>query len=114
MGDWTTTAFTFNFDTYYNQAAVKYETGTAGLNKILQQKYIAFFQNSGWEPYYNFRRTGVPAFSGGVGIGNTGVIPVRWSYPTAEQNTNGTNWKAAVDKQFSCADNLDGQMWLLK
>ena len=114
LGEWTDASFAFNFDTYYNQAGVKYETGSAGLNKILLQKYIAFFQNSGWEPYYNFRRTDVPAFSGGVGIGNNGVVPVRWSYPSAEQNTNAANWKAAIDKQFSGADNLDGQMWLLK
>jgi hypothetical protein len=114
IGEWTTTSFSFNFDNYYNQATVVYEPGVPGLNKILTQKYIAFFQNSGWEPYYNFRRTGVPAFSGGVGIGNNGKVPVRWTYSTSEQNTNEANWKAAIDKQFSGVDNLDGQMWLLK
>ncbi|MBC7888149.1 MAG: SusD/RagB family nutrient-binding outer membrane lipoprotein [Ferruginibacter sp.] len=114
LGAWTPTTFNFNFATYYAQPVVQYETGTPGLNKILLQKYIAFFQNSGWEAYYNFRRTGVPAFSGGVGIGNNGLVPVRWSYPTTEQNNNAANWKAAVDKQFTGADNLNGQMWILK
>jgi hypothetical protein len=32
----------------------------AGLKQIVEQKYVAFFQNSGWEAFYNWRRTGVP------------------------------------------------------
>ncbi len=114
IGSWTSTSFTFDFNTYYAQPTVTYETGAAGLNKILLQKYIGFFQNSGWEAYYNNRRTGVPSFSAGVGVGNGGVLPVRWSYPGAEQNVNGVNWKAAVDRQYSGNDNLNGQMWILK
>lgn len=114
IGSWTPATFNFDFNTYYGQTNVQYEAGTPGLNKILLQKYIASFQNSGWEPYYNYRRTGIPAFSGGVGIGNNGIVPVRWSYPGSEQNVNGDNWKAAVDRQFSGADNLNGQMWLIK
>jgi hypothetical protein len=114
LGSWTTASFTFNFNTYYNQASVIYENGAVGLNKILLQKYIAFFQNSGWEAYYNFRRTGVPAFSGGVGIGNNGIVPVRWTYPGSEQNINFSNWKAAVDRQFSGTDNLNGKMWIVQ
>ncbi|MBC7758425.1 MAG: hypothetical protein H7069_06185, partial [Phormidesmis sp. FL-bin-119] len=42
---------------------------------MLVQKYLSFFQNSGWEVYFNYRRTGVPAFSGGIGVGNNGSIP---------------------------------------
>jgi hypothetical protein len=114
LGSWTAASFNFNFNTFYAQTNVQYEAGAAGLNKIILQKYIAFFQNSGWETYYNFRRTGIPAFSGGVGIGNNGVVPVRWSYPGSEENVNKANWKAAVDKQFAGADNLNGQMWLIK
>lgn len=114
IGSWTPATFNFNFTDYYAQPLVQYEAGVAGLTKVLFQKYIAFFQNSGWEAYYNYRRTGTPAFSGGVGIGNNGVVPVRWSYPGSEQNVNGSNWKAAVDRQFGGADNLNGQMWLLK
>lgn len=115
LGSWSTSNFNFDFATYYAQPSVQYSaTAATALNQILTQKYIAFFQNSGWEAYYNNRRTGVPVFSGGVGIGNNGVIPVRWSYPTSEQNINAASWKAAVDKQFSGTDNLNGQMWLLK
>jgi hypothetical protein len=67
--------YTVNFDwnTYYNQSAVKYN---GSLNQILLQKYLAFFQNSGWEGYFNFRRTALPAFSeNGPGTANGGKIP---------------------------------------
>lgn len=114
LGEWTSAEFNFNFDTYYNQSKVVYETGAAGLNKILLQKYLSFFQNSGWEAYYNYRRTGVPAFSTGIGIGNNGNIPKRWAYPSNEQQRNATNWKAAVDRQFAGSDNINGEMWLIK
>ena len=114
MGDWTTANYNYDFNTYYNQAGVKYEAGAAGLNKILIQKYLGFFQNSGWEPYYNYRRTGVPAFSGGIGVGNNGIIPKRWTYPASEINRNGTNLKAALTSQFGGADNINGEMWLIK
>ena len=70
--------------------------GTTGLNRILVQKHLSFFQNSGWEAYCNYRRTGVPAFRGGIGVGNKGTIPKRWTYPARELNRNGINLKAAL------------------
>lgn len=112
--EWTLAPFTFNFNTYYTQGTVQYETGAAGLNKILMQKYLAFFQNSGWEPYFNYRRTGVPTFSTGVGIGNNGIIPKRWSYPSYEMNRNKENLKAALDRQFSGSNNINDVIWLIK
>jgi hypothetical protein len=114
LGDWTTASFNFDFNTYYNQNGVKYETGTAGLAKIIKQKYLAFFQNSGWEAYYNYRRTGYPAFSEGIGVGNNGKIPKRWTYPAYEANRNPANLKAALDAQFGGNDNINGEMWLIK
>ncbi len=88
----------------------------AGLKQILTQKYIAFFQNSGWEAFYNWRRTGVPAFAqGGVGIGTTsGLIPIRWTYPQDEVNYNAANYKAAVGSQFGGMDDVTQTMWLIK
>lgn len=106
--------YTFDFDSYLNKEGVKYAGGTDGLEQILLQKYIAMFQNSGWEAYYNYRRTGVPAFEGGTGIGNNGVIPSRWAYPTSEQNQNAANWKAALTSQSFSTDDLNGKMWLIK
>ena len=107
----------FDFENvYYQQASVKYPGNNAtGLQLILLQKYLAFFQNSGWEAYYNWRRTGVPTFLTGTGTGNSSRIPKRFQYPTSERTTNGDNWKKAVKNQFgSTTDDINGDMWLIK
>jgi Starch-binding associating with outer membrane len=107
--------FTFKWNDYYSQAAVKLSATTAtAIQQIVYQKYIALFETSGYEPYYNWRRVGVPAFQGGSGVGNNGVIPLRWAYPTTEQTQNATNWAAALSSQGFSADDLNQQMWLLK
>lgn len=106
--------FTFNFNNYYSQGSVQYAGGQTGLNQILTQKYIAMFQNSAWEGYFNYRRTGVPAFRSGTGIGNNGVIPLRWGYPQSEQNQNATNWNAALASQGFSTDDINGKMWLIQ
>ncbi|HVI49267.1 MAG TPA: SusD/RagB family nutrient-binding outer membrane lipoprotein [Chitinophaga sp.] len=87
-----------------------------GLTQILTQKYVAFFMNSGFEAYYNWRRTGIPAFSqGGVGIGTaSNMIPLRWQYPQDEINYNNNNYKAAVSSQFGGTDDVNAKMWLIK
>jgi len=104
-----------NFANYYAQPSVKYSAilDTA-INQIVLQKYIVCFQTSGYEGYYNYRRTGVPVFQGGSGVGNNGIIPLRWSYPVSEQTINATNWKAALASQGFTADDLNQVMWLLK
>lgn len=106
----------FDFSTYYAQSAVKYAGNNAdGLEQILSQKYYAFFQNSGWEAYFNYRRTGVPTFLTGTGTGNSGRIPKRFQYPALEQVSNETNWADAVSRQFGGSDDdINGEMWLIK
>jgi hypothetical protein len=107
--------FTFNFATYYAQASVQLSATTAtAINQIVLQKYIACFQNSGYEGYYNSRRTGVPAFQGGAGVGNNGDVPKRWAYPVSEQVQNKANWTAALSAQQFSADDLNQTMWLIK
>ena len=106
---------TFDFTTYYAQPAVQLSgTQATAIDQIVLQKYIACFQNSGYEGYYNFRRTGVPVFQAGSGIGNNGVIPLRWAYPVSEQTQNKTNWSAALAAQGYGADDLNQTMWVLK
>lgn len=101
---------------YLAQTAVLYAGNNAtGLNQILTQKYLAFFQNSGQEAYFNYRRTGVPVFHAGPGTGNSGVIPKRWLYPSAETFYNETNLKAALQIQFgSAVDDVDNELWINK
>ncbi len=105
----------FNFTSWYNQAGVKLSSNTTtAINQIVLQKYIACFENSGFEGYYNWRRTGVPAFQGGSGVGNNGVIPIRWAYPLVEETANAANWQKALSNQGYSADDLNQTMWLLK
>lgn len=101
---------------YLAQPDVAYAGDNAtGLNQILTQKYLAFFQNSGLEAFYNQRRTGVPAFLSGVGTGNGGVIPKRWLYPSAEETTNADNLSDALMRQFgSTDDSKNGVIWSVK
>ena len=103
----------FNFDTYYANDAVKYDDATA-IKKILSQKYAAFFMNSGMEAYFNWRRTGFPTFSSGVGNGNSNRIALRWIYPTTERTANGSNYTAAITSQYAGKDDINDQMWLIK
>lgn len=108
---------TVSVTNFLNNPLVVYAGDNAsGLTQILQQKYVAFWQNSGYEAFYNWRRTGVPNFGqGGVGIGTPdNQIPVRWMYPTDEQVYNTTNYNAAVSSQYSGQDATTGIMWLLK
>ncbi len=106
----------FDFENvYYQQPAVKYQgNNAAGLNQVLLQKYLAFFQNSGWEAYFNYRRTGVPVFLTGTGTGNSGAIPKRFQYPSSERTTNADNLKTAVQSQYGGSDDINAQMWLIK
>lgn len=107
--------YTFDFTAYYAQPAVKLSgTPATAISQIVMQKYIADFQNSGYESYYNWRRTGVPAFEGGSGVGNNGVVPIRWAYPVLEQQQNTANYNNALKAQGFTENDLNQTMWLLK
>ena len=59
-------------DTYLAQNAVKITTGDP-IQQIITQKYIASFFNSGWQPFYEQRRTGFPVFDvSGAGLNKHG------------------------------------------
>jgi len=101
-----------DINTFLANTNVVYQGNTTGLNQILTQKYIAFFNNSGFEAYFNYRRTGVPTFD--VGPANVnGSIPKRWKYPTSEFENNTTNVNAALSSQYGGSDNINGVMWIL-
>jgi hypothetical protein len=115
-GDYIPYSVDFNFDNFYSQPSIKYAgNSVAGLEQIIKQKYVAFFQNSGFEAYYNYRRTRFPSFAqGGAGTGNSGKIPLRFQYPGTERSTNGENLAAALSRQFSGSDDINAAMWLIK
>ncbi len=105
----------FSFDDYFNQPLVKYKgNNTDGLNQILLQKYLAYARNSGLQAYYQWRRTGVPAFNAGSGSGNGGVIPKRYQYPSNELSANGINLNASLSQQYGGNDDINALMWLIK
>jgi len=115
LGDYVSYNINFNYADYFAQPAVQYAGNTtAGLTQILLQKYLAFGRNSGYEAYYQWRRTGVPAFLTGPGIGNSNVIPLRYQYPSNEKQTNGTNYTAAVQSQYGGNDNINAKMWVIQ
>ena len=106
---------TVDVNTFLSNVAYAGDNAT-GLNQILTQKYVAFFMNSGFESFYNWRRTGVPTFSqGGVGIGTpSNAIPLRWSYPLGEINYNNANYTTALQSQGLGADDVNAKIWLIQ
>ncbi|MDF2433364.1 MAG: hypothetical protein JWP44_2995 [Mucilaginibacter sp.] len=95
-----------------------------GLVQIYTQRYIAMFANSGWESFYQWRRSvsttypnGIPAWSQGStsSIGTaSGAIPRRWLYPAGESTSNTTNYQSALTSQFGGADDVSKDTWLTK
>jgi hypothetical protein len=63
-------------------------SGTALLTKILEEKYIALFQN--YEVYNDYRRTCYPNLTPATNAFN-GNIPARFTYPVAERSANPDN-----------------------
>jgi hypothetical protein len=105
----------FDFESYYNQPDVTYKGDTdAGRHQILMQKYLALFQQSGWEAYFNYRRTGIPEFLTGPGTGNSGKIPGRWKYPLSEKNYNTDNYETALQSQVFGEDDINAAIWIVK
>ncbi|WPV01216.1 SusD/RagB family nutrient-binding outer membrane lipoprotein [Mucilaginibacter sp. cycad4] len=111
LGTVTTDNATFLANVSYNLGS-----STAALAQILQQKYVAFFMNSGWEAYFNHRRTNLPALSeGGTGLGTAGgKLPRRWLYPLDEINSNNANYQKAIASQFGGTEDVFKDTWLTK
>ncbi len=115
LSDYNTYTINYDWLTYYAQANVQYAGNTAaGLQQILRQKYLAFFQNSGWEAYYNWRRTGIPTFHTGPGTGNSNRVALRFQYPVGEKAVNQANVNAAIQSQFAGQDDINAKMWIIK
>lgn len=88
---------------------------TNPIESIATQKHIALFLNTGWQMFYDQRRTGYPEFNvDGGGTLNEARIPKRWLYPTSESTNNPKNLEEAINRQFTTGDNINSQMWILK
>ncbi|MEI6583475.1 MAG: SusD/RagB family nutrient-binding outer membrane lipoprotein [Chitinophagia bacterium] len=113
-GDYVNYNITFNYADYFNQNSVKLLGDANDLTKILTQRYLSLARNSGYEGYYQWRRTGIPTFSTGAGVGNGNAIPLRFQYPSSEYSTNSANVKAAVQSQYTGTDGIFQIMWILQ
>lgn len=81
--------------TYLAQPTVNY-TLQAGTwqQKIGLQKYIALY-NRGYDAWLEWRRFDAPALTPPPDMGDE-FVPVRFTYPTSEQNLNKANYDAAA------------------
>ncbi len=99
-------------DNYLQQEKVQYKKAT-GIQQINMQKYIACFYQSGWEPFFNYHRTGVPFIKIGKGQVRD-KMPFRWLYPRSESLLNKTNLQAAIHNQGFVQDDVEGKLWMYK
>ena len=96
--------------TYLAQPAVAYAGGTAGLQQIAVQKWIALF-TQGNEAWAEWRRTGFPST---IAMGPSAYpdvlqVPRRWLYPSNEQSVNAASLLAAIAAQG--ADTYATKVW---
>lgn len=111
-----------SFDFFKVDGAEDYLSGPAvqldasnEIKSILEQKHIAMFMNTGWQIFYEQRRSGFPEFDvSGGGVLNGGRIPKRWMYPESERTNNPANLEEAISRQFPEGDNINGVMWLIE
>lgn len=99
--------------TYLSGANVMFDPANA-IPLIITQKYIALCMHSGWESFYEQRRTGIPTLSVGPGTYNNMVVPKRWLYPQTEYDTNIANLNDALQSQYSSNDDVNMVMWVLQ
>lgn len=97
-----------------------------GLKMICTQRWVGYFMNSGYEAYWNHRRTrvkrfdetntntdrGYPEFTIGVVNRNDGKLANRFLYPLNEVYYNERNLTDAVVRQYG-TDHINGLMWSL-
>lgn len=103
-----------DINNYLNQPVINLQSGRE-IEQIITQKYISMFMNTGWEIFYEQRRTGFPVFETALGgVLNDKKIPKRWMYPIDEQNFNGKNLSEAIQSQYPGGDNINGIMWLIQ
>jgi hypothetical protein len=94
---------------FKNAIGVVYNPITA-LHQISEQRWIALYLD-GWEAWSEFRRTGFPRIVPGPNSQNGNVIPRRVGYPTADANTNKTNYEAALAQQGWSDNSINNRMW---
>jgi hypothetical protein len=96
------TAYLLNPRIVYNPAT--------GLRQIHLQQWIALYLH-GQEAWSHWRRTGIPELTAGPDL-TVARIPVRLSYPGAEQSFNLANLMEAVGRQGGGQDLVTPMWWM--
>ena len=97
--------------TYLARSTVRFSGTTATMERLISQKYIAMFF-SGFEAWYDYRRTGYPVLPIGPAAKNNGLLPVRFEYPLITKATNKDNYEIAAARIGG--DNLFTKVWWQK
>ncbi len=95
---------------YLAQPSVAYKGGTAGLDQIAVQKYVALFTDGG-EAWTEWRRTCQPTtvIPGPAAINSQ--VPRRFMYAPNEYAVNGAAVAAAAAALGPNGDSFNGRMW---
>ncbi|MDR3194218.1 MAG: SusD/RagB family nutrient-binding outer membrane lipoprotein [Tannerella sp.] len=105
-------------DTYLQGAEVAFaDRADRQIRQIILQKYVMNFLQVANQSFFEYRRTGVPAFPVNPASNlnePSDRMPVRWMYPESEYTYNKENTDAAVARQFGEGDTNNGVMWILK
>ena len=87
------------------------------LNKIISQKYIAYFLQSACDAWFDYRRTGYPVLpvnpNTSMNVTAPDKIPFRYMYPLGEYSYNRENLEEAINRQFGGSDDINDIMWIL-
>lgn len=101
-----------DIDTYLASARIKYAGGSAGLDQIALQEWIALF-TQGIDAWSVWRRMGAPALSPvAAALTSPTVIPRRLPYPISELRLNANNVQRAIAAQDGAG--LTDRVWLDK
>lgn len=97
---------------YLSQPSVAYATAQGPWQrKIGYQAWIAAY-GLNWDAWTGIRRLGYPALdSVNPPLGAHGLLPLRFTYPIAEQTANSLNWKAAVSALPGGQDVVSVKLW---
>lgn len=103
---------------YFTGEAAFKGTADDQLKQVWLQRWILSFMQDATHAYYEFRRTGYPAFplnpATNLNQNNPNGFPMRWLYPGSETNTNRANLIEALNRQYDGYDEVNKLMWLLK
>lgn len=96
---------------YITQDAIEIkaqETFDQTLEKIIQQKYLAFYFND-FQAWFEKRRTGFPVLPRGTGVPAENIFPSRITYPNYLQALNAENLEVAVARMGG--DTQNTKVW---